>query len=159
MNPYERMYNEDGSPNTNLAWDLDNPLYEASLGSYSRNGTKTFTNVTDFRWDINSQFRLTGHFNISSETGWSDIFVSPKSRTFKQETDLTKKGKYYMKKRLVILSMIGLLLGSCMKHEIPTFANSITKEQIKEIQKPFIKHAVIEDGLHPIKLSEFPTTA
>lgn len=92
MNPYERMYNEDGSPNTNLAWDLDNPLYEASLGSYSRNGTHTFSNVTDFRWDINSQFRLTGHFNISSETGWSDIFVSPKSRTFKHETDLTKKG-------------------------------------------------------------------
>ncbi|MBQ8606733.1 MAG: SusC/RagA family TonB-linked outer membrane protein [Bacteroidaceae bacterium] len=92
MNPYERMYNEDGSPNTNLAWDLDNPLYEASLGSYSRNGTNTFTNVTDFRWDINNQFRLTGHFNITSETGWSDIFVSPKSRTFKDETDLTKKG-------------------------------------------------------------------
>ena len=92
MNPYERMYNEDGSPNINLAWDLDNPLYEASLGSYSRNGTHTFSNVTDFRWDINSRFRLTGHFNISSETGWSDIFVSPKSRTFKHETDLTKKG-------------------------------------------------------------------
>lgn len=92
MNPYERMYNEDGTPNTDLAWDQDNPLYEASLGSYSRNGTNTFTNVTDFRWDINNMFRLTGHFNITSETGWSDIFLSPKSRTFKNETDLTKKG-------------------------------------------------------------------
>lgn len=92
MNPYERMYNEDGTPNTDLAWDLDNPLYEASLGSYSRDGANTFTNVTDFRWDINSMFRLTGHFNLTSETGWSDMFVSPKSRTFKNETDLTKKG-------------------------------------------------------------------
>lgn len=92
MNPYERMYNEDGTPNTDLAWDQDNPLYEASLGSYSRNGTNAFTNITDFRWDINNQFRLTGHFNISSETIWKDIFVSPKSRTFKNETDLTKKG-------------------------------------------------------------------
>lgn len=92
MNPYERMYNDDGTPNIDLAWDLDNPLYEASLGSYSRNGTHTFTNITDFRWDINSMFRIAGHFNITSETGWSDIFISPKSRTFKNETDLTKKG-------------------------------------------------------------------
>ena len=92
MNPYERMYNEDGMPNTDLAWDLDNPLYEASLGSYSRNGTNTFTNITDFRWDINNMFRIAGHFNITSEMGWTDIFVSPKSRTFKNETDLTKKG-------------------------------------------------------------------
>ena len=92
MNPYERMYNEDGMPNTDLAWDLDNPLYEASLGSYSRNGTNTFTNITDFRWDINNMFRIAGHFNITSEMGWTDIFVSPKSRTFKSETDLTKKG-------------------------------------------------------------------
>ena len=92
MNPYERMYNDDGTPNTDLAWDLDNPLYEASLGSYSRNGTNTFTNITDFRWDINNMFRIAGHFNITSETGWSDIFVSPKSRNFKNETDLTKKG-------------------------------------------------------------------
>ena len=92
MNPYERMYNDDGTPNVNLSWDLDNPLYEASLGSHDRNGTNTFTNITDFRWDINKMFRLTGHFNITSETGWSDIFVSPKSRTFKNITDLTKKG-------------------------------------------------------------------
>lgn len=92
MNPYERMYNEDGTPNTDLAWDLDNPLYEASLGSYSRNGTNTFANSTDIRWDITNQFRLTGHFNITSQTGWKDIFRSPKSRDFKDITDLTKKG-------------------------------------------------------------------
>lgn len=92
MNPYERMYNEDGTPNTDLAWDQDNPLYEASLGSYSRNGSNAFTNSTDFRWDISNMFRLSGHFNITSQTGWVDIFRSPKSRDFKDVTDLTKKG-------------------------------------------------------------------
>jgi len=92
MNPYDKMYNEDGSANTNLAWDLDNPLYEAQLGSFNRDGVRTFSNSTDLRWDINNMFRLTGHFNISSEMGWGDVFISPKSRTFKNETDLTKKG-------------------------------------------------------------------
>ena len=92
MNPYDRMYNEDGSANSNLAWDLDNPLYEAQLGSYNRDGVRTFSNSTDLRWDINNMFRLSGHFNLSSEMGWGDTFISPKSRTFKDETDLTKKG-------------------------------------------------------------------
>ena len=92
MNPYDRMYNEDGTANSNLAWDLDNPLYEAQLGSYNRDGVRTFSNSTDLRWDINNMFRLSGHFNLSSEMGWGDTFISPKSRTFKDETDLTKKG-------------------------------------------------------------------
>lgn len=92
MNPYDRMYNADGTANSNLAWDLDNPLYEAQLGSYNRDGVRTFSNSTDLRWDINNMFRLSGHFNLSSEMGWGDTFISPKSRTFKDETDLTKKG-------------------------------------------------------------------
>lgn len=92
MNPYDAMYNADGTANTNLAWDLDNPLYEAQLGSYSKNGTRSLSNSTDFRWEINKEFRLTGHFNISSDSGWDDIFTSPKSRTFKNEPDLAKRG-------------------------------------------------------------------
>ena len=26
MNPYDRMYNDDGTANTDLSWDLNNPL-------------------------------------------------------------------------------------------------------------------------------------
>ncbi len=94
MNPYERMYNADGSANTDLAWDADNPLYEAQLGSFDRDGTRTFSNSTDLRWDINKMFRISGHFNISSSAGWSDVFLSPNSRSFKNETDLSKRGSY-----------------------------------------------------------------
>lgn len=94
MNPYDKMYNDDGTPNTNLSWDLNNPLYEASLGSFSKSGERTFTNSTDFRWDINKMFLLTGHFNISSDMGNSDIFTSPKSLAYKDVTDISKKGEY-----------------------------------------------------------------
>ena len=97
MNPYDRMYNADGSPNVNLAWDLDNPLYEASLGSYNRSGSSSLTNITDFRWDINKKFRLTGHFNVTTEKEWGEIFVSPKSRQFKNEPDLAKRGSKQLK--------------------------------------------------------------
>ncbi len=94
MNPYERMYNADGSANTDLAWDADNPLYEAQLGSFDRDGTRTFSNTTDFRWDINRMFRLSGHFNISSTAGWDESFTSPDSRYFKDEPDLSKRGEF-----------------------------------------------------------------
>lgn len=94
MNPYDRIYNEDGTLNTNLAWDLDNPLYEATLGSFSKSGERMLSNSTDFRWDINKMFLLTGHFNVSSDAGSSDVFTSPNSLAYKDVTDLTKKGQY-----------------------------------------------------------------
>lgn len=95
MNPYDRMFNEDGTVNTDLSWDLNNPLYEATLGNYSKNGTTSFSNSTDLRWDINKMFILTGHFNIESTSAWSEAFTSPKSLAFKDETDLNKKGSMY----------------------------------------------------------------
>ena len=94
MNPYDRIYNEDGTLNTNLTWDLDNPLYEATLGSFSKSATRTLSNSTDLRWDISKMFLVTGHFNVSSDMGSSDLFTSPKSLAYKHETDLSKKGQY-----------------------------------------------------------------
>lgn len=93
MNPYDRMYNDDGTVNNELAWELDNPLYEATLGSYQRGSTTSLSNSTDLRWDISKLWRVTGHFNLTSQTGYNDHFLSPDSRVFKSETDLTKKGQ------------------------------------------------------------------
>lgn len=94
MNPYDKMYNDDGTVNTNLSWDINNPLYEATLGSFSKSGSRAFSNTTDFRWDISKMFLLTGHFNISANSGHGDIFTSPKSLVYKNVTDLSKKGQY-----------------------------------------------------------------
>lgn len=94
MNPYDAIYNADGTLNNNLAWDLDNPLYEATIGSFSTSGERTFSNITDLRWDISKMFLLTGHFNVTSSAGESDIFTSPKSRVYKDITDISKKGQY-----------------------------------------------------------------
>lgn len=92
MNPYDAMYNADGTVNTDLSWDLNNPLYEATLGNYDKSGTRSLTNTTDFRWDINKEFRLTGHFTITTNSGWDESYTSPLSQYYKNETDFTKKG-------------------------------------------------------------------
>lgn len=119
MNPYDAMYNEDGSVNTDLSWDLDNPLYEAKLGSYTTDGTRSLSNTTDFRWEINKEFRLTGHFNITSGSGWAETFISPKSQTYKDESDLSKRGSLRQTSS-TDLSYSGNLVGSynkMLKHE------------------------------------------
>lgn len=94
MNPYDRMYNDDGSLNTDLSWDLNNPLYESTLGSFSKTKQATFTNTTNLRWDIIHGLRVTGQFAVTAGTNSADIFVSPNSLQFKNETDPNKKGQY-----------------------------------------------------------------
>ena len=71
---------------------MNNPLYEATLGNYDKSGTRSLTNTTDFRWDINKEFRLTGHFTITTNSGWDESYTSPLSQYYKNESDFTKKG-------------------------------------------------------------------
>ena len=90
MNPYDRIYNEFGEYNRNLSWDMDNPLYEASLGNYDISKDKSFSNTTDFRLEINKLFRLSGNFNITVSNSINVVFISPDSQDFNTETDLSK---------------------------------------------------------------------
>lgn len=92
MNPYDRMYDEYGKPNTQLSWNQNNPLYEAELGNRTTAKEKTFYNNTDIRWDINKLFRLNATFNITVTDGSGETFLSPDSQTFKDEKDNAKKG-------------------------------------------------------------------
>lgn len=92
MNPYDRIYDEFGALNKILTWDLDNPLYEASLGSYDKSYTQLLSNDFDARWNINNNFRFTTHWNISMNTIGAEVFRSPFSGTYKNELDLSRRG-------------------------------------------------------------------
>ena len=97
MNPYDRIYDQYGEYNKNLSWNLDNPLYEASLGNYDISKDKSISNTTDFRWEINKMFRLSGNFNITVTDSNNEVFKSPDSQDFKDETELSKKGSLTQK--------------------------------------------------------------
>lgn len=92
LNPYDRIYDKFGNPNTELSWNIDNPLYEATLGNYNTASSKTFSNTTDIRWEISKLFRITGNFNISVNEDRGEIYYSPDSKKFKTEEDVSKKG-------------------------------------------------------------------
>lgn len=96
MNPYDRVYDEFGQLKKTLSWDMDNPLYEASLSSFSKAMTQNLSNDFDLRWEISQKFIFTSHFNITLEGGNTEIFTSPESGVFKDINDLSLRGSLSM---------------------------------------------------------------
>ena len=92
QNPYQSPYDTNGELLAKLEHNLDNPLYEASLGSFNRAGSMDFLNTTTAQYWIDRNLRIDGDFSFTTRNNYSRSFKSPLSYTFRNETDLTKKG-------------------------------------------------------------------
>ena len=92
QNPYQSPYDANGELLAKLEHDLDNPLYEASLGSFNRAGSMDFLNTMTAQYWIDRNLRIDGDFSFTTRNNYSRSFKSPLSYTFRNETDLTKKG-------------------------------------------------------------------
>ena len=92
QNPYQSPYDANGELLAKLEHDLDNPLYEASLGSFNRAGSMDFLNTTTAQYWIDRNLRIDGDFSFTTRNNYSRSFKSPLSYTFRDESDLTKKG-------------------------------------------------------------------
>ena len=92
QNPYQSPYDANGELLAKLEHNLDNPLYEASLGSFNRAGSMDFLNTTTAQYWIDRNLRIDGDFSFTMRNNYSRSFKSPLSYTFRNETDLTKKG-------------------------------------------------------------------
>ena len=92
QNPYQSPYDANGELLAKLEHDLDNPLYEASLGSFNRAGSMDFLNTTTAQYWIDRNLRIDGDFSFTTRNNYSRSFKSPLSYAFRNESDLTKKG-------------------------------------------------------------------
>ena len=92
QNPYQSPYDANGELLAKLEHNLDNPLYEASLGSFNRAGSMDFLNTTTAQYWVDRNLRIDGDFSFTTRNNDSRSFKSPLSYTFRNETDLTKKG-------------------------------------------------------------------
>ena len=92
QNPYQSPYDANGELLAKLEHNLDNPLYEASLGSFNRAGSVDFLNTTTAQYWIDRNLRIDGDFSFTTRNNYSRSFKSPLSYTFRNESDLTKKG-------------------------------------------------------------------
>ena len=107
LNPYEPAYDEYGNLRANIYFDpydetsdrMINPLYDATLSSFSKTKSMSLVNSLQARWNITKHFYVTGQASMSLGWGTSDSYVSPDSADEIVKTDLATRGSYTFSKR------------------------------------------------------------
>ena len=94
QNPYEYPYDEYGALKPKLNYDLSNPLYEASLGSFNKGNTLDVLNTTTLQVWLGEKFRIDGDFSIQKTKYEGRNFVSPFSADqIKNVADVSRRGR------------------------------------------------------------------
>lgn len=107
LNPYEPIRDEEDkyirnyyfNPYNTSSQKMENPLYDATLSSFSKTNNQAMTNSLSARWNITKSFYITGQANASFNWGSSDDFTSPQAAKYSGLTDLSKRGEYRFSKR------------------------------------------------------------
>ena len=95
-NPYESPYDEFGNLRRTLSYNANNPLYEASLNSFSKSDTRKQTISLDARYNFKPNLYLTAQGSYVTSRSTSDKFVSPKSNAYASTTNLSQRGSYML---------------------------------------------------------------
>ena len=106
LNPYEPVYDADGEfiknyyfypSNPSRNEKIENPLYNATLSSFSKSKSKSIKNSLMLRWDISKSFFVNGQLDLNLSDSKSDKYVSPENseyETYTSPEELAKRGEY-----------------------------------------------------------------
>lgn len=93
-NPYDSPYDSYGNLAHRLSYNMNNPLYEASLNSFEKSQNRTEDISLDARYNFKPNFYVTAQGSYSTTKGTSDHFISPRSNRYSGTTILSQKGYY-----------------------------------------------------------------
>ena len=99
MNPYWRAHDENGMV-TKLVGTFDrdyfNPMWDASIGTFSKNSYIDITDNFTFEWRILDNLKLTGRLNMTKQTSQGDLFRPPSHSSFLSYTSVSinTRGSY-----------------------------------------------------------------
>lgn len=104
MNPYNPIYDENGDYILRYYFDpystsftsdyVVNPLYDATLSSFSKNKSHSMTNSLSGRWNISKYLYVTGQANLGMNWSSSDSYESPETAENLLVQDITLRGRY-----------------------------------------------------------------
>lgn len=102
LNPYEPVYDSNGdfiknyyfNPYDTTSERMTNPLYDATLSSFSKSKNHNITTSLNAKWNITKYLDISGQGNLQLNTGTNDTFVSPDAAEYAKITDVTQRGKY-----------------------------------------------------------------
>ena len=96
-NPYYTKRNENGEVERWLEYNDDikasNPLYDASLNSYSKSGGYSISDKFVAEYTPIKEMKIRGRFGFTHTSSDSKTFYSPRSTSY-YETEYTKRGSY-----------------------------------------------------------------
>ena len=95
-NPYDSPFDDMGNYRPFLSYNANNPLYEASLSSFSGSETRKQTLSLNARYNFKPTLYLTAQGSYTTSRGTSDDYISPKSNIFANTTQLSQKGSYML---------------------------------------------------------------
>lgn len=91
--PYERIYDDNGILIKRLEISYqNNPLYEASLGSFDRTKYNSITNNFSFDWYMTKNLHFKSQFSISKNMSDHNTFKDPSSSTYSSSATPFQKG-------------------------------------------------------------------
>ncbi len=93
-NPYDAPYDENGELIKELSHNKENPLYEATLASFSNSFTDNLTASLNLRWNIRPGFYISGIGSLSQMNSGSDSYTSPESQIYASQPDPMLRGYY-----------------------------------------------------------------
>lgn len=93
-NPYDSPYDAYGNLARSLSYNMNNPLYEASLSSFSKSQTRTQNVSLDVRYNFKPNLYVTAQGTYTTSKGTSDEYISPDSNKFPETTALDQRGQY-----------------------------------------------------------------
>ena len=107
LNPYEPIFDANGEYIKNYYFNpfdtnssrMANPLYDATLSSFSKGQNMSLTNSLSAKWNVTKYFYVTGQANMSFSWGTNDDYVSPDAAEYVNLTDPSKRGEYKFSKR------------------------------------------------------------
>lgn len=102
LNPYEPIYDENGdyittyyfNPYDTSSDKMYNPLYNATLSSFSESRSQNLTNSLSARWNLTKDLFITGQGSVKLGTNSADSYTSPDAAEYLNYTDVSKRGEY-----------------------------------------------------------------
>ncbi len=92
-NPYDSPYDDHGNFAKSLSYNMNNPLYEASLSSFGKTEARTQNVSLDVRYNFKPNLYVTAQGSYSTSRSRSDEFKSPDSNSFAGK-ELNQRGTY-----------------------------------------------------------------
>ncbi len=94
QNPNDRIFDEQGNYLVRLSSGSNNPLLDANLPQKDYSKYLSIQNNLTLDWRIIDALRLQGQMSLTKRIDKSEVYRSPFSTDFANETDTQKKGRY-----------------------------------------------------------------